>query len=85
VVAPEDEAPSANLGAVKGLETLAVLDLTPLVDLAAADLAGGGCELACGCCDGCCDLLVWCCDLAGGCCDLAGGVTSASLLDLAGA
>ena len=59
---PEDEAPSANLGAVKGLGTLVVGYLIPLVDLAAPDLAGGGCELPCGFYD----LPVCRCDLAGG-------------------
>ena len=75
VEGPEDEAPAANLGAVKGLGTLALVDLLAdlvVVDLAVADLAGG-----------CCDLVGGYCDLVGGCCDLAGGV--ASFLDLAGA
>ena len=69
VEGPEDEAPTANLGAVKGLANLALALADPLAvleadpaDLAVEDLAEA--------------------DLAGGCCDPDG---VSSFLDLAGA
>ena len=49
VEGPEDEAPSANLGAVKGLANLALALADTLVDLALAVLAEA--DLAVGCCD----------------------------------
>ena len=83
VEGPEDEAPSANLGAVKGLANLALALADTLADLAVADLALEDLALA--------DLAEAVlaeeedlaeADLAGGCCDPDG---VSSFLDLAGA
>ena len=81
VEGPEDEAPAANLGAVKGLANLALALADPLadleVDLAVADLAVADLALA-----DLAEVVLAEADLAGGCCDPDG---VSSFLDLAGA
>ena len=81
VEGPEDEAPSANLGAVKGLANLALALADPLavveVDLAVADLAVADLALA-----DLAEAVLAEADLAGGCCDPDG---VSSFLNLASA
>ena len=82
----EDEAPSANLGAVKGLANLALALADPLAvleaDLAVADLALADLAVADLALADLAEVVLAEADLAGGCCDPDG---VSSFLDLAGA